>query len=134
MSCDKLEAALLQDLLDKTIDPLEKIFVESHLSVCKQCRRELSELKLMFWELDNKSNYEIEYPKELDTMGSEIIDGFLEKKPINNTRKVLDMQVNTLKVSSNFLKYVPGANQTPKILKKASTGLVKGVRKVLLAK
>jgi len=134
MSCEKVETSLLQDYLEKTIDPLEKIFIESHLNTCKQCRRELSELKLMFWELDNKGNYETEYPKELDTMGTDLIDTFLGKKLKSSTRKVVDMQVNTLKISQKFLKYMPGAKQTPKILKKASKGLAKGVRKILIAK
>jgi len=133
MSCDKIDASLLQDFLEKTIDPLEKIFVESHLNTCKKCRRELSELKLMFWELDNKGNYEIEYPKELDTMGTNLIDTFLGKKSKSRTRKVVDMQVSTLRVSQKFLEYIPGAKQTPKVLKKASKGLVKGV-KMLIAK
>jgi len=134
MSCEKVETSLLQDYLEKTIDPLEKIFIESHLNTCKQCRRELSELKLMFWELDNKGNYETEYPKELDTMGTDLINTFLGRKSKSSTRKVVDMQVNTLKISQKFLKYMPGAKQTPKILKKASKGLAKGVRKILIAK
>lgn len=134
MSCDKVDTSLLQDFLEKTIEPLEKIFVESHLNTCKQCRRELSELKLMFWELDNKGNYETEYPKELDTMGTNLIDTYLGKKSKSSTRKVVDMQVNTLRMSHKFLEYIPGAKQTPKILKKASRGLAKGVNKMLVAK
>jgi hypothetical protein len=133
MSCDKVDASVLQDYLEKTIDPLEKIFVENHLNICKACRRELSELKLMFWELDNKGNYETEYPKELDTMGTNLINTFLGKRSKNSTRKVVDLQVNTLKISQKFLKYMPGAKQTPKLLKKASRGLAKGVKKMLIA-
>jgi len=134
MSCDKMDDLLLQDFLEETIDPLEKIFVENHLNICKECRREVSELKLMFWELGNKGNFEIEYPKELDTMGTQLIDTFLGKKAKSSTRKVVDMQVNTLKMSNKFLNYMPGAKQTPQILKKASKGLAKGVMKLLVAK
>lgn len=134
MSCDKIDASLLQDFLEKTIDPLEKIFIESHLNTCSECRRELSELKLTFWELDNKGNYEIEYPKELDTMRTNLIDTFLGKATRSSTQKVVDMQVNTIKMSSKFLEYMPGAKQTPKILKKASKGLAKGLKNMLIAK
>lgn len=134
MSCNKIDASLLQDLIDETIDPLEKIFIESHLNTCKECRRELSELKLMFWELNSKSNYEVEYPKELDTMGAYIIDSSLGEKSKGTSRKVIDMQVNTIKMSGRFLEYMPGAKQTPKMLKKASKGLAKGVKKLLVAK
>lgn len=132
MSCDKIDASLLQDLLEETIDPLEKIFIESHLSNCKKCRRELSELKLMFWELNNKSNYATEIPKELDTMGLDLIDKLLGKGK-SNSRKIIDMQVKNIKLSSEFLKYMPGAKQTPKAFKKVSRSLAKGV-KMLIAK
>jgi hypothetical protein len=88
----------------------------------------------MFWELNNKSNYDIEYPKELDTMRAQLIDTFLGKEAKSSTRKMVDIQVSTIKMSSKFLKYMPGAKQTPKILKKASRGLAKGVKKMLIAK
>lgn len=138
MSCDKMDALLLQDYLEETIDPLEKIFVESHLSICKECRRELTELKLMFWDLNNKSNYELECPEELANLKTELIDNFLAEEAKISVKKVVNMQVDTIKISSKFLKYMPGAKQTPKVLKKASKGLakgvVKGVKRMLEAK
>ncbi len=129
MSCDKIDALLLQDYLEETIDPLEKIFVESHLSICRECRRELTELKLMFWDLNNKSNYELEYPEELDNLKTNLIDNFLGEENKVGVKKVINMQVDTIKMSSKFLGYMPGAKQTPKVLKKASKGLAKGFAK-----
>lgn len=129
MSCDKIDDLLLQDYLDETIDPVEKIFVEKHLSICKECRRELTELKLLFWDLDNKSNYQIEYPEKLDTFGADLINDFLDEKTKIGVKKVVDMQVNNMKMSGKFLEYIPGAKQTPKVIKKASKGLAKGVAK-----
>lgn len=138
MSCDKIDDLLLQDYLEETIDPVEKIFVEKHLSICKECRRELTELKLLFWDLDNKSNYQIEYPEELNTFGADLINDFLDEKTKIGVKKVVDMQVNNIKMSGKFLEYIPGAKQTPKVIKKASKGLAKGVakgvRKMLEAK
>ncbi len=55
MNC-KLDRVLLQDLLEDIIDPVEKLVVEEHLKICKECRKELTELKLLFWDLNNKSN------------------------------------------------------------------------------
>ncbi len=129
MNCNKIDAALLQDYLEGTIDPLEKIFVEGHLSSCKACRRQLSELKLIFWELGNKSNYEVEYPEELDKMSSGLIDIVLGAEVKSATRKVVDMQINSLKMTRKFIEHIPGARKTPEILKKASRGLAKGVTK-----
>jgi hypothetical protein len=134
MSCSKVDSSLLQDLLDETIDPLEKIFLENHLNTCKDCRRELSELKLMYWDLGNKANYEIEYPDELDAMGELLIDAVIGEEARSNTMKIVDMQFNALKMSGKYLEYIPGANYTSQVLKKASNGLAKGVKKMLNAK
>ncbi|MDF2986324.1 MAG: hypothetical protein K0R50_1834 [Eubacterium sp.] len=129
MNCNKIDAALLQDYLEGTIDPVEKIFVEGHLSICKSCRRQLSELKLIFWELGDKSSYEVEYPRELNEISSKLIDRVLGTEEKSTTRKVVDMQISSLKMSQKLLKYIPGAKKTPGILKKASRGLAKGVTK-----
>jgi len=134
MSCNKVDSSLLQDLLDETIDPLERIFIENHLRTCKDCRRELSELKLMFWDLGNKANYEIEYPAELDTMCDHIIDAVAVEESKSNTMYFVDMQINTMKMSGKYLEYMPGANYTSQMLKKASKGLASGVKKMLTAK
>lgn len=142
MSCDKVEGELLQDYLEGTIDPLEQLFLETHLSVCGQCRRELSQLKLAFWELNDKKNYETEFPEELEEMGTAIADRVLGEKTKSTARKVRDVQVHTMKMTGDFLGRIPGAKQTPKILRKASkkitkgitNGLSKSVKKLLEAK
>jgi hypothetical protein len=131
MSCSKVDSSLLQDLLDQTIDPLEKIFVENHLLTCKDCRRELSELKLMLWELEDKSNYEIEYPAELNTLGNRIIDDFMGEESGISTAEIIDMQLNTMKLAGNYVEYMPGAKYTSQILKKASKGLASEVKKLI---
>jgi anti-sigma factor ChrR (cupin superfamily) len=129
IKCGKMDGALLQDYLEGTIDPVAKLFVEAHLNTCKDCRRELSELKLMFWELGNKSNYRVEYPQELDEMAGTLIDRVLGKEEKSTARKLVDLQVGNLKGSTRFLDYLPGARKTPEVIKKASRSLVKGVGK-----
>lgn len=127
MSCDKIDASLLQDYLDNTIDPLEKIFVQNHLKICDKCRRELSELKLLLYDLDDKNNYIIDYPPELETMRDDIIDSFLGKRK-SPSKKIMEMQVETIKTTGKFIEHLPGAKQAPKLLKLASKGLKKGVK------
>ncbi|PYG88142.1 putative zinc finger protein [Ruminiclostridium sufflavum DSM 19573] len=138
MGCDKMDLLLLQDYAEGIIEPLGRLFVETHLTACKDCRRELTELKLMLWDLNNKSNYETEYPEELDALGSGLIDDFLGEEEKLDTRRFIDMQLNNMKMSSRFLDYVPGAKQAPIVLKKASKGmargLAKGVKKILAAR
>ena len=130
MSCDKVDASLLQEYLESTIDPLEKIFVENHLKICKECRRELSELKLLFYDLDDKSNYVIEMPAELETMRDDIIDSFLGKRK-SPSKKIIEMQVENIKTTGKFIEFLPGAKQAPKVLKQASKGLKQGVKKLI---
>ncbi|WP_024833063.1 zf-HC2 domain-containing protein [Ruminiclostridium josui] len=130
MSCDKVDASLLQDFLESTIDPLEKIFVENHLKICKECRRELSELKLLLYDLDDKSNYVIDIPTELETMRDDIIDSFLGKRK-SPSKKIIEMQIETVKTTGKFIEFLPGAKQAPKILKQASKGLKRGVKKII---
>ncbi len=125
--CGKMDTALLQDYLEGTIDPFEKIIVEGHLSECRACRRELSELKLMLWELGNKSNYEVEYPEELNGMSEGLINRVLGIEEKGIARKVVDIQLNNLRQSTKIIEYIPGAKQTPEIMKKASKGLSKGI-------
>lgn len=134
MSCNKVESILLENYLEGTIDPLEKIILEAHINTCSDCRKELSELKLLYWELDNKANYEVEYPEELDSIGNELIDSLLAVEEKNNVKAYLDIQANTIKLSGKFIEYIPGAKKTPKMIKKASKGIAKGVQKLLDAR
>ncbi|OPX45400.1 hypothetical protein CLHUN_07700 [Ruminiclostridium hungatei] len=128
-SCGKMDKALLQDYLEGIVDPLLKLFIEEHLSICKTCRRELSELKLMFWELGNKNNYALEYPEELEGMAEGLIDKALGREQTSPARQIINMQLNNIKMSRKFMEYLPGAKQTPEMLKKASKDLAKGVGK-----
>ncbi|EPR13941.1 anti-sigma factor family protein [Ruminiclostridium papyrosolvens] len=130
MDCDKVDASLLQEYLESTIDPLEKIFVENHLKICKECRRELSELKLLLYDLDDRSNYIIEIPAELETMRDDIIDTFLGKRK-SPSKRIIERQVETIKATGKFIEFLPGAKQAPKVLKQASKGLKKGVKKLI---
>ena len=90
MDC-KLDKFLLQDLLEGMIDPIEKLFVKEHLKICKECRKELTELKLLFWDLDDKSNYEINIPAELDHIKDSILERVAGKTTKNTTGIIIDI-------------------------------------------
>jgi hypothetical protein len=118
MNCD-INIDTLQDYLEGTIDPLERIFLETHITTCKLCRRELSELKLLFWDLSDKSNYETEFPVELDNLRDELVES-ITGKTTSAAGRIIDKQI------SNMKKTV--AKQTPKMLKKATKSLAKGAK------
>ena len=132
MSCNLIDTSLLQDYIEGNLDSLERTFVEAHLNICAHCRKEASELKLIMWDLSDKSNYDVEYPQELNSLGIELIDK-LTKDNRRTATKVWAAHKQNLKNSSSFIKYLPGAKQAPKLLKKASNGIKDGA-KALIAK
>ena len=143
MDC-KLDKALLQDLIEGVIDPVERVFVEEHLKNCKECRREMTELKLLFWELDNKVNYEVEIPEELDLIRNSLLESVAENAPKSTSGMVIEQQRKNIKATGAFLEYIPGVKESGKLVKegakaapsaigKASMGLIKGA-KMLLAR
>ncbi len=75
MNC-KLDKNLLYSYEDKTIEPLEKIFVDEHLKYCEECREELDFIKLMDKELVN-CKLDIEAPERLSVISELIVENFL---------------------------------------------------------
>lgn len=141
MSC-KLDKVLLQDLLEGIIDPLEKLFVEEHLKTCKECRKELTELKLLFWDLNDKSNFEITLPAEVDLLRDSILEKVVGKPSKSTTEIILDIQRQNVRASGIFLDYLPGVKTGNKLVKdgvkaapaaigKLSKGLIKGTKFLL---
>lgn len=143
MDCN-LDKDLLQDLLEGVIEPIEKLFVEEHLKSCQECRKELTELKLLFWDLNDKSNYEIEFPAELDQIKDSLLKQTIGKASESTVTALINIQRNNIRTAGKFLDYVPGATAsnnlvkeslkaTPSVIKKVSKGLIKST-KLLLAK
>lgn len=141
MDC-KFDKFLLQDLLEGIIDPLEKIFVEEHLKTCKECRKELTELKLLFWDLADKANYDITIPAELDHLKDSILERVAGKTSKSATEIVIDIQRQNARASGMFLDYIPGAKTGNRLVKegvkaapsaigKLSKGLLKGTKFLL---
>lgn len=141
MNC-KLDKVLLQDLLEGVIDPLEQLFVEEHLKSCKECRKELTELKLLFWDLNDKFNHDITLPTELDVLKDTILErvvGTVSKSP---AEVIIDIQRKNISALGTFLNHVPGVKASNKLVKegvkavpfaigKVSKGLVKGTKFLL---
>jgi hypothetical protein len=141
MAC-KLDKALLQDLLEGIIDPIEKLFVEEHLKSCKECRQELTELKLLFWDLNDKANYEIDLPVELNQIKASLLELTIGEVTHSTVTSLIDIQRNNMRTAGKFLDYVPGVmasnnlvkeglKATPSAIKKVSKGLLKSTKQLL---
>ncbi|MBN2795396.1 MAG: zf-HC2 domain-containing protein [Clostridia bacterium] len=70
MSCN-FDEMLLYEFLDDVLEPAEKLVVSNHLSACPHCRKKLSEIKLMFYELEHMEAIEI--PEELSLIRLEAV-------------------------------------------------------------
>ena len=129
MDC-KLDKVLLQDLLEGIIDPVEKLFVEEHLKTCKECRKELTELKLLFWDLNDKANYDISIPEELDQMKDSILESVAGKGSKSTAKIIFDIQRQNVRASGMFLDYVPGVKASNKLVKEGMKAAPSALRKV----
>lgn len=120
---------LLQGYLEKTITPLENIILEEHLKVCNDCRRDLIELKLLFWEL--KEMPCIDLPPEAFAVKNEVLKMVTDLEiPAENLQSfgikdLVKIQNHIIHSATLFLKFIPGnkiiANTTKSSAKKASS-------------
>jgi len=121
MDC-KFDAALLHDYLEGTIDDLDRIFVEEHIKVCKKCKRELTMLKLLFWELNEINDDEIALPIELELIREKTIDNILDGVDEDfGIKKLLELQKKHMENSSIYINFIPGNKLLRKGIKNTSS-------------
>lgn len=121
MDC-KFDTALLHDYLEGTIDDLDRIFVDEHIKVCKKCRKELTMLKLLFWELNEINAAEIELPAELELIREKTIDNIMvDDNSDFGVRKLLELQKKNIENSNMYMNYLPGKKFLEKGIKKSSS-------------
>lgn len=77
MNC-KFDKNLLYAYADKTIDLLEKIFVEEHLKYCDSCKRDLEVINLIDENLNNIGE-DIIFPERLSMISQLVVENCLEK-------------------------------------------------------
>lgn len=108
MAC-QFDEFLLHEYLDGTIGPLEKIFLEEHLQQCRACRKELTSLKLVMWELEGLAD-EVEVPADLEVLRDGVLDVLMadeQTKPFG-LADFLAVQKNIWRQAGSFLDCVPG--------------------------
>jgi anti-sigma factor RsiW len=70
----KMETWLLEDYAEGLLGVAETTLLEAHLAVCEDCRRELSHIKLLFWELESMRREPIPVPEALDGLENAILE------------------------------------------------------------
>lgn len=119
MAC-KLDPDLLQDYLDGAIEPLEKLVLDEHLKVCRECRKMLTELKLLFWELEDLDQLEI--PPEVSLIHEKVEKTLGQKVESENFNMgdLLNIQKNILDAQGKFIAYIPGLKTSVSYLRKSA--------------
>ncbi len=140
MQC-KFDADLLQEYIDATINPLEKLVLEEHLKDCRTCRKNLTELKLLFWELEDAD--QIDVPLEASHIHQRVAS--ILDKDLETSRFVakdfLNLQKKILDTSCKFTQFIPGfksvttqleksTKKAPSLLYKTLGTLVKSTRRL----
>lgn len=93
MTCE-FDDMLLHEYLDDTLDADDRLTVDRHLSACPSCRKKLSEMKLLYFELDHMED--ISVPTEVDAIRASVIaEAFSDQKVpltqrVKNTKKALE--------------------------------------------
>jgi len=123
MNC-QFDEMLLYEYLDDLLENEEKLQVERHLSACPSCRKKLSEIKLLFYELDNMD--QVALPDEVSQIREAVLkDAFADRKvplseKLSDTKKVLE--------ETPVIKNVIPNREN---LSKAAKGIYKGSKKVI---
>lgn len=111
MNVCKVDIVTLNEYIDGTLSPLEKMVMEEHLKFCPQCRRELNQLKLLDWEMKNIYKEDVTVPSELALCRESVLqacfDSEAEGKDFTLT-DLVNLQVSNFSNAVKFLGFLPG--------------------------
>ncbi|GEM_PF-3666841 len=113
----QMDRVLLEEYVEGLSDRLEKILVEEHIKKCTCCRNEITELKLLSWELRNLAEQKVEYPEELENLCESLIDSVCQKPYSLRYRMKAANKVskNVLSSMLGFTRTLPFSGQARKL-------------------
>ena len=83
--CCKFDKELLYALDDKTIEPLEKIFVEEHIKYCTDCQKDLKLIAIINENFKDELIH-IEFPDKLSIISQLVAENCISQMENINTR------------------------------------------------
>ncbi|MCR4442706.1 MAG: zf-HC2 domain-containing protein [Peptococcaceae bacterium] len=116
----KVSTEILNEYIDGTIDPLERVVLEEHLKSCPQCRGELNRLKIVDWEMRRFFNEDHEIPPELPLLTAVVLQACFKSEAEEAENKgfsfkdAVELQVRNFRNSFKFLSLLPGINRPEK--------------------
>ncbi|SDF17236.1 hypothetical protein SPACI_038950 [Sporomusa acidovorans DSM 3132] len=116
MNC--ISASQLQAYLEGTLHLLEKKVIEEHLKTCNGCKRELLELKLLLYELDEIKKANPPIPAEIAKVREKVLfELFAGDQDTMNLTEILNLQKKNFANASTFIKFIPGVKKGQSYLK-----------------
>ncbi|UNC92913.1 anti-sigma factor family protein [Candidatus Contubernalis alkaliaceticus] len=124
---------LLQSFIDGELSQLELIFLEDHLSSCRDCRRELNRLKILDWDLKNQFR-EIQAPPELSQLREKCMDEYLTPQEMKKEKSekgidVWELHYRNLKKTVGFMRYLPGSKVLQNVVESQQKSFKKSLKK-----
>lgn len=111
---------LLQEYLEGTMDQLEKIVLEEHLSACPDCRRLLEQFRLLECEL--RSRPAVEVPVELALLRRVAVEQHLARSFADNrpsmAKDLIQLHLQIFRYSASHIGYNPLNRSLNRVAKK----------------
>lgn len=76
--CCKIDKELLYALDDKTIEPLEKIFIEEHIKYCTNCQKDLKLIAIINENIKDEL-FDIEFPDKLSIISQLVAENCISQ-------------------------------------------------------
>lgn len=114
----KMDIDMLEDYVDNCLSRPETLLIEAHIKSCSVCRKFVSELKLLFWELDRAAKEPVDIPDDIGSLGILIRKAAIDDsaKKNNGIKFVFNTSAGVLRNAFSFTQYViPSVN--PGIIK-----------------
>ena len=123
MEC--VDEALLQMLLDGTLDDAEAALVQAHLEGCPGCRRKAAEYKQLLWDLEHPANAEL--PEELHRMQTALLAAWQEQQRAERAerRRAKTLLPAWAGYSVQWTRHLPTVNRIGELVTKAGSRLVR---------
>jgi anti-sigma factor RsiW len=119
-----METWLLEDYAEGLLGVAETTLLEAHLAVCEDCRRELSHIKLLFWELESMRREPVPVPEALDGLETAILDQWLAGRETWLQQTLYRGKKATRSIAEQIPR-IPGADRAAALAGEASVRTAK---------
>lgn len=128
----KMDRVLLEEYADGLLTKFEKVLVEEHVKGCTSCRKKLTEMKLLFWEIRELASEPVQIPQALSALGDKLVNEFVNKpftirERLGKALKLPAMALGSVKSLSSRLRLTKEVNQSEAKTKKRLPGFTRKV-------